>query len=653
VKEEGFKIDIDITNENTNTLPKIFRNQVKRFGNKKIFMRHKDFGIWLSYTWQECFERTENVFFGLVSIGFEEGDGIGIIGDNDPRWFWAEYATQIGRGILVGLYVDYHYEEIKYVLGFSKVKFAFAKDQEMIDKILKVKDSLPNLQKIIYWDPRGLWFYDDPLLMNYDDLEDLGKEYKKSHPNLFNECIDKTKPDDIACIMLSSGTTRMTEDGVPRSQMGMMSYKSIMMNLTGIFKYDPWYPTDRWVSYISPAWGEQYFGITGPLLAGLEICFPEKPETIDHDIREIGPQALLFSARIWEAKASEVMSRMNDAFAINRWFYKKALQIGERVVVYKVEGRNLPLWLKIANKFFDILVFACLRDNMGLKYIRHAYNSGALLGPDLAQFFHAIGITLKQLYGTTEIGLHCIHPDGEIDSETVGKILNPGYLRISKEGEIQVKGPLLAKTYFGDKESWKINFTEDGWFRTGDAGHIDERGHLIFYDRLKDMIKLKSGHVFSPQYIESRIKFSPFIKDCIVLGSEDKDFPAAIIIIDYENVGDWAEKNHIGYTTFLDLSQKPEVYQLIKKDLNRANEKITETGKIRKFVNLHKEFDPDDAELTRSGKIRRKYMEEKYIDLIKVIYSDDDSIEVEASVKYRDGRMGQIKTKVFIQSLIE
>lgn len=644
-------IDIDIENEDTNTLPKTFKSRVKQYGHHKVFMRHKDFGLWNSYSWQECYERTENVFLGLSSLGFHEGDVIGIMGDNDPRWFWAEYATQAGRGIVVGLYVDYHFAEVKYVLNFSKAKFVFAKDQEMVDKVLEVKESLPHLQRIIYWDPRGLWFYDEPLLMSYDDLEDLGEGYKKDHPSLFDKSIECTRADDIACIMLSSGTTRMTEDGVPRSQMGMMTHKSIMLNLMGIFRYDPWYSDDRWVSYMSPAWGEQYFGITGPLIAGCEICFPEKPETIDHDIREIGPQALLFPARLWESKVSEVMSRMNDAFVLNRWLFRTALPIGGRIADHRLKGTKPSIWLKMLYKLFDIMVFAGLRDNMGLKYVRHVYNSGALLGPDSARFFHTIGLILKQLYGTTEIGLHCVHPDNEIDPETVGKVLNPEYMRISEQNEIQVSGPLMAKTYFGDEKSWKDNFTEDGWFQTGDAGRIDERGHLIFYDRLKDMINLKTGHSFPPQYIESRIKFSPFIKDCLVIGDKDKEYPSAIIIIDYENVGDWAETNHVGYTTFVDLSQKPEVYGLIRADIEKVNEKLDPAGRISKFVNLHKEFDADDAELTRSGKIRRKYMEEKYSDLIRVIYSDENLYSIEASVKYKDGRSGTIKTQVQIQKL--
>jgi long-chain acyl-CoA synthetase len=342
---------------------------------------------------------------------------------------------------------------------------------------------------------------------------------------------------------------------------------------------------------------------------------------------------------------------MNDAFAFSRWQFNRALSVGERTAEHRLRGTRPSFALNLAHKFFDLAVFSGLRDNMGLKYIRHVYNSGALLGPDSARFFHAIGLTLKQLYGTTEIGLHCVHPDDEIDYETVGKVLNRDFLRISPEGEIQVSGPLMAKTYFGDEDSWAENFTEDGWFRTGDAGRIDEKGHLIFFDRLKDMIKLRSGHSFPPQYIESRIKFSPFIKDCLVIGDATKDFPSTIIIIDYENVGDWAEKNHLGYTTFVDLSQKSQVYELIKADIERVNVKLDPAGKIAKFVNLHKEFDADDAELTRSGKIRRKYMEDKYRGLIDVIYSDEQTYSVEAAVRYRDGRTGTIRTDVHIQKL--
>ena len=644
-----FAMDMDI--ETVNTLPKVLRFQARRYSDSKIFHCHKDFGIWNPYTWKKVYEHTELVHLGLVSMGIQPGDVVGIIGDNDPRWFWAEYAIQVARGVVAGMYVDYHYAEVKYVLGWSKAKFVFAKDQEMVDKILEVKESLPDLQKVIYWEEKGLWFYDYPWLMSYEKLEEMGREYKKSHPDLFEENIDKTQPDDVAVIMLSSGTTRMTEDGVPRSQMGMMSHRSLIMNILQIFELDPWHDTDRWVSYMSPAWGEQYFGICAPLLSGTEICFPEEPETVTNDIREIGPQSLFFTARLWEGMASEIQSRISDANWINRFLFHRLLPIGYKMVDLQMEGKKPPLWLRIAHAIAEWTVFRGLRDNMGLKKIRHAYNAGAILGPDTIRFFHAMGVQVKQLYGTTEVGLHCVHPDGDIDYETVGKVLNREYMKISKEGEILIGGPLLGCTYLNDEESWKKNFDEEGWFHTGDAGHINERGHLVFYDRVKDMVTLPTGRKFSPQYVEARLKFSQFIQDCIVLGGEDRAIVSTLVTIDYENVGNWAEEQHIGYTTYVDLSQKPQVYELIKRDVDRVNQYLSEDMRIKKFVNLHKEFDADDAELTRSGKIRRKFMEERYEDLINSIYSGKDRYEVIAPVKYRDGRTGSIKTHVKVETV--
>ena len=639
---------IDI--EKVDTLSKALRFQTQKYGDK-VFMCHKEFGIWNPYTWKDVYEHTELVHLGLVSMGLQPGDLVGIIGDNDPRWFWAEYAAQAVRAIVAGMYVDYHYAEVKYVLSWSRAKFAFAKDQEMVDKIVEVKEFLPNLQKVIYWEDKGLWFYDYPWLMSYRELEEMGREYKKTHPNLFEENIDKTRPNDPAVIMLSSGTTRMTADGVPRSQMGMMSHRALMLNLLGILKLDPWYDTDRWVSFASPAWGEQYFGICAPLLAGTEICFPEEPETIFNDIREISPQKLIYSARLWEGMASEIQSRISDAGWINRFLYHQFIPIAEKIVDLKLKGAKVPFWLRWLDELGNLLVLRPLRDNLGLKKTRHTYNSGALLGPDSMRFFHALRVPIKQLYGTTEIGLHCIHPDDDVDYETVGKLVNPDCMKISPQGEILVRGPMIASTYLNDLEAWKKNFDEEGWFHTGDSGYINSNGHLVFYDRLKDMVTMPSGKKFSPQYVESRLKFSPYVKDCIVIGGEDKAFVSTLVTVDYENVGNWAETQHIGYTTYVDLSQKPQVYELVKKDVQRVNRNLTDDLKIRKFVNLHKEFDADDAELTRSGKIRRKFMEERYGDLIKSVYLEQEKYEVVAPVKYRDGRTGSIKTHVRIEKV--
>lgn len=643
--------DINIDEESVNTLPKVLRYQYRKYGDKEVFMSHKDFGIWNNYTWKDVYEHTALVHLGLLSLGLEPEDVVGIIGDNDPRWFWAEYAIQAAKAITVGMYVDYHYAEVKYVLGFGKAKFAFAKDQEMVDKIVAVKEFLPNLKKVIYWEARGLWFYDFPWLMSYDELEEMGREYKKSHPNIFEENIDKTQPDDIACTMLSSGTTRMTDDGVPRSQMGLMTHRALMLNATGVIDLAPVFDNDKYVSYASPAWGEQYIGVGGNLITATHIFFPEKPATIANDIREIGPQSLSFTPRLWEAQISGILSRIEDSSSFKRFFYDRFLPIGYKMVDYRMKGKRAPLWLRLLYKLGDLIVFRPMRDQLGLLGVRHAYNAGAVLGPDSLRFFHAIGVPLKQIYGTTEIGLHCLHPAEEMDYETVGKIISLDYIKISDEGEILFRGPMLGCGYLNDPEAWKKNFDEEGWFHTGDSGYINERGHLVFYDRLSDMVKLPTGRKFSPQYVESRLKFSTYIRDCVIIGGEDKPFVSSIITVDYENAGDWAEKHHIPYTTYVDLSQKPQIYDIIKEEVRRVNEYLADDMKIKKLVNLHKEFDADDAELTRSGKIRRKYMEERYSELVEAIYSGKDKYETEASVKYRDGRTGTIRTFILIKSV--
>lgn len=643
--------DIDL-NEN-NTLLKLMRFRYREWGDKKVWMTHKDFGIWQPFSWKDCYEHIELVHLGLVSLGLEPGDMVGIIGDTDPRWFWAEFAVVAAKGIVAGMYTDYHYEEVKYILGFSKAKFAFAKDQEMMDKIVVnvEKGFLPNLKKVIYWEAKGLWFYDYDWMLSYDELEELGREYKKSHPNLFEENIDRTEPDEPACVMLSSGTTRMTEDGVPRSQMGQMTHRAIMANMLGLFRLAPWKESDRWLSFLSPAWAEQYFGITTALLFGTEVAFPEEPETSMSDIREIGPQALLFGARLWDAKIREASGRLADSSWFKKIFYDLFLPIGEKMAPYNMTKRKAPLWLRIAYKLGYWIVFRPMRDQMGLLTPIQCLNGGSTLSPDSLRWFHALGVPVKQIYGTTEAGLHSIHPDDDIDGETVGKIVNLDWVKISEEGEVLLRGAIMGCGYLNDLEAWEKNFDDEGWYHTGDAGHINEKGHLIFYDRMKDMVTVPSGRKFSPQYVEARLNHSRFISDCLVIGGEDKEFVSAIVMIDYENAGDWAEKRHIAYTTYPDLSQKPKIYDLVREDMVRVNQYLAEDIKIRKFCNLHKEFDPDDAEMTRSGKIRRKFMEERYHELIETIYSGEEKYETEAPVKYRDGRTGKIRTAVSVKTV--
>lgn len=644
---------IEKLSEENDTLPKLLRAQTRKYGDSKVCMCKKDLGIWVPYAWTQVYEHVKWVHLGLIALGLEPGDRVAIVGDNDPQWFWAEWAVQTGGGVVIGMYVDFHYAEVKYVVGWGEAKFAFAKDQEQVDKIIEVKDALPQLQKVIYWESKGLWFYDDPSLMSFEELEELGRKYEQEHPTLFEENIDKTKGDDLACFVLSSGTTRVTTDGVARPQMGMQTHNSLISLVKAILAFDPWYESDVWLSYLSPAWAEQYFGLTGCLLSGTQINFPEEPETVTNDTREVGPQVLLYTSRLWENVASTILSKMSETGGLKKLSYNLMLPVGYKVAEYRFAKKEPPIFWKVLYWIADMTALRPLRDKIGLLGIRTAYTAGTLLGPDTFRFFQAIGVNIKQAYGSTEIGLVTIHPDDDVDPETVGKVIDMDWMRISPEGEIIFKGPVMAQGYWRDPETWNKQIDSEGWYHTGDCGHLNEQGHLIFYDRMKDVAKLPSGRTFAPQYIESRLKFSSYLKDCMVMGGEGKGFVSAMINVDFENVSDWAEEHHIMYTTFVDLSQKPEVYGLILKDIQRVNRYLPEEARIKRFFNLHKELDPDEAELTRSRKIRRKFMEERFAGVIEAIYKGEDKYEIEAAVKYRDGRTGVIKTHIMIKDVPE
>lgn len=641
-----------LTND-INTLPKLLRSQCAKYGSKKIAMRKKKFGIWNEYTWQEVYEHVKRASLGLVSIGLEPGDVVAIAGDSDPQWFWAEYAVQAAGGIPVGLYVDAHFAEVRYLLDHSEARFIFAKDQEQIDKVLLVNDELPKLERIIFWDPRGLWYYDSPSLTSWEQLEDEGRVYEKDRPSIFDVNIDKTNPDDVAVLCYTSGTTRVTEDGISKQKGVMLSHRFLLENARAWQSVDPWHDTDVWLSFVPPAWGtEQITGIAGCLLAGTEVNFPEKPETVMENIREVGPQILFLGARLWENYVATVQSRNNDTTRLKRFLFDHFLQVGYRVADLKFQKKEPAAVTRILYKLGDWIVFRPLRDKLGLLRLRAGYQGGATLSSDNMRFFHAVGVDLRQVYGLTEAGLHSVHRSNDIDPETVGKPLRPEWMRISPEGEILLTGPLMCKGYYKDPESTKELIDEDGWLHTGDAGYLNEVGHLVYYDRLNEMVELPSGTRFAPSYIEGKLRFSPYIKDCVAIGGLDRPFVSALINIDFDNVGNWAESKHVVYTTFVDLSQKDEIYDLIMNDIDRVNGYLPDEAKIHKFVNLHKEFDPDEAELTRSRKVRRKFVENKYQELIDAIYVGKVDYEIEAAVKYRDGRTGVIRTAIKIRTVV-
>ena len=629
-----------------NTLPKLLKKNADKYGDRKIAMRVKDRGIWQRFTWKDYYERVKYFSLGLISLGIKRGDKISILGENKPEIFWAELAAQAAGGTAVDIYTDCTPPEVKFFVTDSDSTFVVAHDQEQVDKIFQIKDDLPLVKKVIYWDPKGLWNYEDPILISFPEVIHLGQSYERDHSGLFEENIEKGEGDEIAIICYTSGTT-----GLPKG--AMISQKGLVTIAQAWRDVDHWCDQDRYVSFLHPAWiTEQAVGVAGQLVSGMEVNFPEEPETVQENIREIGPTILFFAPRLWENINRMIQAKVTDTSALRKWIYHLLLPLGYKTAEYCSSKKGLGLFWRILYHIANWVLFRPLRDRVGLSRIRCAYTAGSAVSPDILNYFQAIGVNIKQLYGGSEQGLVTIHLDGEIKYETSGTPMPGVEVRLSPEGEILVKGDNIISGYYKNLEATRKKI-RDSWYYTGDFGYIDDDRHLVVIDRMEDLKELKGGRKFSPQFAEIRLRFCPYIKDALVIGGEDKDLVTAIINIDLDNVSRWAEARRIPYTTFTDLSQKPEVIELIKKDIQRINKFLPEWSRIRKFVNLYKEFDADEAELTRTRKLRRTFVENRYSDLITALYGKDREYNVEASVTYRDGRKGVIKTSIHINEMEE
>ena len=626
------------------TLPKLLLRNYKRHGRGKIAMRFKDYGIWNEISWDDYYQNVKYISLGLVSMGFDRADKVSIIGDNNPEWFWAELAAQAAGGTSVGIFVDCLPQELKYIVDHSDSKFIFAKDQEQIDKFLSIKDELPKVKKAIYWDQKGLRNYSESSILSFQELTTAGRKLERENPGYFEKCIDSGKGNDIAIISYTSGTT-----GLPKG--AEISFRSLIETTSSWFELDPWREDDDYLSYIPPSWvTEQYLGVVGGLVSELYVNFPEKPETVQNDIREISPVVLMFGARLWESIVSTIQAKINDSGFFRRFSYKLGLDIGYKALNMGLGRGNLsPLW-RFLYLLADIVVFRPLKDKFGLKKIRYAYTAGAAVSPDVIRFFHAIGVNLKQLYGLTETGINACHPDNDVAFGTVGIPLQGSQIKIGSNGEILIKSDSMFAGYYKNLEA-TAKTVIDGWFHTGDAGHINEDGHLVYLDRISEMQYLKGGITFSPQFLETRLRFSPYIQDVLVIGDERFEYVTAIITISFDNVGSWSESKHINYTTFADLSQKDEIVELIKSDVRNVNKLAPKESRINKFLLLHKEFDADEAELTRTRKLKRESIKQRYSTLIEGMYNDLDEVSVDANVTYRDGRTGVIKTSIKISTV--
>jgi long-chain acyl-CoA synthetase len=626
------------------TIPKLLYSCYKKYGDKKVAMRKKNFGIWQEYTWKDCYDHVKYFSLGLISLGLKRGDRVSIVGDNDPEWFWGEYAVQAIGGVAVGLYVDSIPSEIRYIVNHSDTRFILAKDEEQLDKILSLKEELPQIAKVIYWEDKGMWKYEEPLLMYWREVEEVGKEYDEAHPGFFEEQIEKVQPNDYAIFSYTSGTT-----GEPKGV--IHTHRTALTCSRNQLELFPWTEEDDYLSYLPPAWiGEQFLGIVGGLLAVPRINFPEELDTVTENIREIAPRVLLFNPRLWESMAATVQAKMLDAASINRFIYNLALKVGYKVIDYQVERKKIPLVWKCVSRLADWMVFRHLRDRLGLSKIRFAVTGGGPLSPDCFRFFRAMGIPMVQEFGFSEILPVTGHANDQWDVDSIGQEAKGVQIKIGDDNEILVRSEGLCLGYYKNPEETRAKIV-DGWFHTGDAGYMDKERKLIYWDRVKDLIELASGAKFPPQYIEGKLKFSPYIRDCIVLGGKEREFVAAMIAMDFDISGRWAETHRLPYTTFTDLSQKEEIIDLIKKDIKKVNQTLPEEQRVKKFISMHKEFDPDEAELTRTRKLRRSFMEERYKGIIEAIYSGQDVYSIESALVYRDGRTGVVKAEIKINSL--
>ena len=629
--------------ENLDTLPKLVRNNYEKWGNG-VAMAMKNLGLWQRYTWKDYYEKVKYFSLGLISLGLEPGDRVCIIGDNEPEWFWGEFAVQAAGGIATGIFVDSTPSEVKYIAKHSGAKFAIANDQEQTDKILEIKDELPELKKVIYWNPKGLRNYDDPIIIGFAEVMELGREYEETHPGLFEQNVEKGKGEDTAFIYYTSGTTDLPKGAV-------LTHKALIKTAQGFVSRYPLSEKDDLISNFPAAGVEDSFFATVPhLLTGARLNFAEEPETITEDTREVGPHFVIYKPRQWESIVSDIQVKVNDANPLKRFCYHLFLPVGYKITNYGFEGKKPSLFWRALYQIANWYLFRPLKDKLGLSNVRFAVSGNPVLALDTLRLIHAIGIELGQNYASTEAGLISSHGKGEIKFESVGRPAVGTEVRETDSGELLIRSECMFDAYYKDREETGKALI-DGWFHTGDAVHINEEGHLISLDRVEDMDELATGAKYAPQYIEGRLRFSPYIKEAMVIGGKDKDFVSAIVNIDFTVVGKWAERNGVPYTTFADLSQKKEVADLVQKELNQVNGFLPEGSRVKKFALLHKEFDPDEAELTRTRKLRRGFMEERYKNLIDALYSDKEKVLVEAPVTYRDGRKRVVTTAVKVRAI--
>ena len=622
------------------TFPKLLAHNAKVRGALPA-IREKNLGIWQTMSWQGLHEEALALAHALSAMGFKRGDHLALVGDNRPRFYAAMCAAQCLGGIPVPLYQDAASAEMSFPIHNADITFAVVEDQEQVDKLLEILPKCPTLQHIVYDKPRGLRNYTQPQLKAYDTLLEEGQALRDKEPGFVDAEIAKGSGADTAAMFFTSGTTGNPK-GVVLTHTSVIDRARVAANLEGLSD------ADVVIAYLPPAWiGQNIFSYAQPFVTGYCICCPESAETVMVDMREIGPTYYFAPPRVLEALLTTVSIRMEDAGSIKRSMYQYFMEVARRVGADILDGKPAGALDRLLYKLGDFLVYGPLRNVLGMSRVRVAYTAGEAIGPDLFTFYRSIGINLKQLYGSTETSVFvCIQPNGQARSDTVGPAVSGVELKFTPERELLIRSPGLFKEYYKNPLATAAAKDDEGWFHTGDAGYVDPDGHLKIIDRVKDVGKLNDGTLFAPKYLENKLKFFPYIKEAVAFG-DARDKVCAFINFDMEAVGNWAERHNLSYSGYVDLASRDEVYGLVaecieKVNLDLAQEPEIANSQIHRFLILHKELDADDGELTRTRKVRRGYIGERYLPLVAALYEGQKTVHVEAQVKYEDGRTGMI-----------
>ena len=632
------------------TIPKLLLENARVRGTRPA-LREKDFGIWQSWTWAEAAEDVKALAGGLAALGFNAGDRLAIVGDNRPELYMAMTAAQAIGGVPVPMYQDSVADEMQYVLEHAEARFAVVQDQEQVDKLLEIMERCPNLEQIIYKFPRGLRNYTQTFLHDIKEVKERGRAFDKKNPDFYAAGIAGGKGQDLAIMLYTSGTT-----GRPKGV--MLSHDNLIISARNAIEFEGLREDEEVLAYMPMAWvGDNIFSFAQSYVSGFCVSCPESPDTVLQDLREVGPTYFFAPPRIFENILTTVMIRIEDAAAIKQKMFHYFMDVAARVGAPILDGEPVSLVDRVLYWIGGVLVYGPLKNVLGFSRVRLAYTAGEAIGPDIFDFYRSLGMNIKQLYGSTEASVFItIQPDGEVRPDTVGPAAGDVEIKIADNGEVIFRSPGVFMAYYKNDEATKATKTADGWVHTGDAGFIDDAEHLHIIDRAKDVGKLKDGSMFAPKFLENKLKFFPFIKEAVTFGHE-RDFVAAFVNIDLEAVGNWVERRNIAYSGYTDLAGRDEVADLVIQCVEKVNRDLAAeshlaASQITRFLVLHKELEADDGELTRTLKVRRSFIGDRYAELVDALYSDRDHCPIEAEVTFEDGRKGTIRADLKIHTIV-